>query len=122
MLGPERLVSILQLRYKLLQLVLGAFREFIQLRPLQDLQQDGRHLLLTLYPWKMTVNGHQTLVKQMLYRPQTRWTNQESVKSHSFKSRISALNFQNKASIDEQRVSKQLDLNHRLKAAQLIKL
>lgn len=46
MLRLERLVSILQLRHKLLQLVLDAFREFVQLRPLQGLEQDGRHRCL----------------------------------------------------------------------------
>lgn len=46
MLSLEHLVSILQLRYKLLQLVLDAFREFIQLRPLQSLKQDDRHRYL----------------------------------------------------------------------------
>lgn len=47
MLRFERLVSILQLRYKLLKLVLDAFRQLVQLGPLQNLEQDHRHLLLT---------------------------------------------------------------------------
>lgn len=47
MLRFERFVSILQLRYKLVKLVLDAFWQFVQLRPLQNLEQDDRHLLLT---------------------------------------------------------------------------
>ena len=42
-LGPERVVGALQLGDELLQLVLDALRQLVQLGPLQGLEQDGRH-------------------------------------------------------------------------------
>lgn len=64
MLCPQRLVSTLQLRHKLLQLILDPFGEFVQLRPLQRLEQDGRRHLLLLYRLNITVNGQKTLVME----------------------------------------------------------
>lgn len=98
MLRFERFVSILQLRYKLLKLVLDAFWQLVQLGPLQNLEQDDRHLLHTrrnTTKLKLTTNTCQLILYHSATRPPL-VQRHRGVKLHNLE-RTSALTLQNKS-------------------------